>query len=137
MSEVKDPEQSTLDPELKSILDVAQPDPQDLLYCATCGHVITSNAERIMVNGSHDHDLTNPHGFSFHLGCFAQALGCDISGHGEAADSWFMGYMWRLATCANCQNHLGWYFSGVAPGSQDYFYGLILNALTSQPSSDD
>lgn len=127
MSEVKDPDQSTLDPKLKSMLEIGEPKDKNFIYCATCSHVITRAAERIEVNGSHDHTFINPHGYEFHLGCFAQALGCDISGAPEAADTWFAGFVWRLATCAECHVHLGWYFS--RPSGDNAFYGLILNAI--------
>lgn len=124
MTEVKNPDQSILDPKLKSMLEIQTPKDKNFIYCSACSNVIASPADRISVNGSHDHHFMNPHGFEFHLGCFAEALGCDISGNGEAADSWFMGFVWRLATCAQCHTHLGWYFS--RPGGETYFYGLIL-----------
>ncbi len=127
MSEIKDPENSTLDPTLRSMLEIEDSDDKNFLYCGTCSTVITTASARINVTGSHDHHFTNPHGFSFHVGCFANALGCDISGQPEAADSWFMGHSWRIASCAECQTHLGWYFS-TASGA-GFFYGLILNRL--------
>ena len=127
MSEVKDPEQSTLDPALRSMLEIEQPKDKAFIYCAVCSHVITTPSAKIEVHGSHDHTLTNPHGFQFHLGCFSEALGCALSGSPQAADSWFMGYAWTLATCAECGAHLGWHFSSVT--GDNYFYGLILNAI--------
>ncbi len=130
MSEVKNPKQSELDPALRSMLGIQETDDKDFIYCAACATVITAPSQRIEVNGRHDHYFINPHGFEFHVGCFRHALGCDISGQPEAADSWFMGYVWRLATCGGCQAHLGWYFA--TGTNEDAFYGLILNALTSK-----
>ena len=127
MSEIDDPKQSTLDPSLKSMLEIADPKDKNFIYCATCSHVITELEAKIEVQGNHEHYLTNPHGFQFHLGCFNEALGCDISGQPEAADSWFMCFYWRLASCAECKTHLGWYFS--AATGDNYFYGLILNNI--------
>ena len=127
MSEVKDPKQSTLDPKLRSMLEIDQNEDKDFIYCAQCSHVVTNRSERFEKNGSHAHFFTNPHGFQFHVGCFKNALGCDISGAPEAADTWFMGYFWRLASCSNCHSHLGWFFSDAAEA--DYFYGLILDAI--------
>ena len=95
------------------------------VYCATCSAVLASHTDRIEVNGSHDHTCTNPHGFTFHLGCYAQALGCSISGQPMAADTWFAGFQWRLATCSECSVHLGWYFER----QEDFFYGLILDRI--------
>ena len=100
---------------------------KNFIYCGQCSHVITQAAQRIEVNGSHAHLFTNPYGIEFHVGCFAQALGCDISGAAEAADTWFMGYFWRIASCAECHAHLGWYFAQA--NGEDYFYGLILDRI--------
>lgn len=127
MSEVKDPNATTLDPALRSMLEIEQPDDKDFIYCAACSNVITQCRTRITVNGSHDHHFTNPHGFEFHVGCFSEALGCDISGTPEAADTWFMHHFWQLASCASCHVHLGWYFT--RPQTATYFYGLILDAI--------
>ena len=125
MSEVDNPPASTLDPDLKSMLEIDETDDKNFIYCATCSNVITKPAERTEVNGSHTHHFTNPHGIRFHVGCFANALGCDISGSGEAADTWFMGYVWHLASCSECHTHLGWYFSR----SEHQFYGLIVDRI--------
>lgn len=130
MSEIKDPPNTTLDPKLRSLLEEgSQQGRGNYIYCASCSHVLTTSDQRIDVHGSHEHHCTNPHGFEFHLGCFAEALGCDISGQAYAADSWFMGYAWRLAACAECQTHLGWYFAVTSDGSPGYFYGLILDRI--------
>lgn len=109
------------------MLEIQTPKDKSFIYCAACSNVLASSEDKIQINGSHTHHLTNPHGFEFNLGCFAEALGCDISGHGEAADSWFMGFVWRLATCAACHTHLGWYFSQAT--GENYFYGLILDNI--------
>ncbi|MCP5178341.1 MAG: hypothetical protein H6993_11585 [Pseudomonadales bacterium] len=99
---------------------------KDFVYCAICSTVIARVADRIEVNGSFDHVCTNPHGVTFHLGCFGNALGCTISGDRMAADTWFPGFRWRIATCGECSAHLGWYFDRE---ETTYFYGLILNRI--------
>jgi len=127
MNEVTESPASTLDPSLRLMVEVPGPNDKNFIYCATCSNIITRVDQRIEVHGHFDHRLTNPHGIGFHVGCFAQALGCDISGTPAAADSWFMGFLWNIATCTECQIHLGWYF---ATASQEaYFYGLILDRL--------
>ena len=128
MSEIRDPADTTLDPKLQSLLEnTTEPDDKGYIYCATCSHIITRAVERTQINASHEHYCTNPHGFEFHVGCFSEALGCDILGDAQAADSWFMGYAWRLAACAQCHTHLGWYFTHNSTDS--YFYGLILDRI--------
>ena len=123
-------ERQALDPQLHSLLDQEEEEAKDFIYCATCSTVIGRNVDRIEVNGSHDHRFTNPYGFLFHIGCYRDALGCSIAGAPEAADSWFLGFQWRMAACGECQRHLGWYFDGVTPGAEnDFFYGLILNRI--------
>jgi hypothetical protein len=130
MSEVKDPPASTLDPSLQSMLEIEDSEDKNFIYCGTCSNVISRVQERIDVNGSHQHWFTNPYGLEFHLGCFANALGCEISGRPEAADTWFMGYYWRIAGCAECHTHLGWYFARAS--GADFFYGLIFDRIQTE-----
>ena len=96
------------------------------LLCAHCGHVITSRKLRTELMGSHTHLFSNPAGIQFEIGCFSQAPGCRYSGTATEDWTWFPGYSWRFAICANCQEHLGWQYLGVAG---DSFYGLILACL--------
>lgn len=98
---------------------------EGFLFCAACSHVIGHVEDRIEVNGSFLHTCTNPYGFVHHFGCHREAHGCDISGEHHAADSWFQGYSWRLASCGNCNTHMGWLFEK----SGEHFYGLILDRI--------
>ncbi len=97
------------------------------LFCAACRHLVTHQDERIAVAGGHEHTFTNPHGITYHIGCFREAPGCAPIGAAEAEYTWFRGYAWRIALCANCRAHLGWRFQ--AEG--EYFHGLIVNRLVS------
>lgn len=97
------------------------------LFCANCRNLITSQDDRISVQGGQEHTFTNPHGYVFHIGCFRQTRGCAHAGEETSAWSWFRGFTWCITLCANCDTHLGWRFQ--AP--DDQFYGLILNRLTS------
>ncbi len=125
MIDVKDTERQGLDPALTELLQ--DPATGQYLVCGLCSHVITQAAHAMDVNGAHQHNCTNPHGFEYLVGCYAQALGCDIKGERNHADSWFPGYQWRLASCGDCQQHLGWYFDT----ADDFFYGLITERLHS------
>jgi len=122
MVDVLDKERQGLDPKLKEIVEKAD---RDFIYCSTCSSIIARSFDRIEVNGSHDHRFVNPYGIRFHIGCFAQALGCTISGDRVAADTWFPGFRWQHASCSECHVHLGWYFDR----GDEYFYGLILNRI--------
>ncbi len=126
MVDVADPtRQSELDPKLREIIE-GTPDPRNKpYYCVLCSAVITTEGNRIEVAASHDHQLTNPAGYRFHVGCFDEALGCSMSGSATDADTWFAGYRWRIANCGQCSAQLGWFFDS---GSH-HFFGLILDLL--------
>ncbi|HEY5683541.1 MAG TPA: cereblon family protein [Sulfuricaulis sp.] len=97
------------------------------LFCAVCRHLVTHQDERIPVQGGHEHHFTNPHGITYHIGCYREATGCSVVGESTAEFTWFPGYAWRIALCANCHTHLGWHFQTAG----EYFHGLIVNRLTS------
>lgn len=96
------------------------------LLCAACGHRVTYESERIPVAGSHYHTHTNPAGIVYHIGCFRYAPGCSMLGRATQEHTWFSGYRWQIAVCANCGEHLGWLFQN---GSE--FHGLITARLAS------
>lgn len=97
------------------------------LFCAACRHPVTHQDQRIPVQGAHEHRCTNPHGITYHIGCFHEAAGCATIGEATLENTWFPGYAWRIALCANCRVHLGWRFQS----PDDYFHGLIVARLTS------
>lgn len=101
------------------------------LFCHQCRAPITADAERIVVQGGHEHHFRNPMGIEYHIGCFRQAGGCNLIGEATAEYSWFAGCHWRVALCRQCREHLGWGFSG----RDDSFYSLILNRLTGRSSA--
>ena len=92
----------------------------------SCAAAITSQRHRIAVHGSHEHRFVNPAGFLFHIGCFAEAIGCAIVGPSSLEYPWFPGYAWRFALCGQCGRHLGWHFR--SDGSEGFF-GLILDRM--------
>ena len=102
--------------------------------CKFCRRRITSASERIVVNGQHVHICANPYGLLFEVGCFARAAGCQVTGAPTTEFTWFPGYAWSIALCANCANHLGWHYTGQPPSD---FYGLILSHLVEESSEDE
>lgn len=96
-----------------------------VLRCCRCGHEVTREDARGEISGKHVHQLTNPFGFTFTVGCFWHAQGCQEFGPDVAADSWFPGYRWTLALCGGCGIHLGWRYTGSGPT----FHGLVLVRL--------
>ena len=98
----------------------------DAIVCRQCFHVITSSAERTVIDGAHAHTFANPEGIVFEIVCYRDAWGCGYVGSVSPEFTWFAGYVWRIAVCANCRVHLGWRFS--APDGH-FFHGLITSRL--------
>jgi hypothetical protein len=113
----------------------AEEDHGRVLACARCLREVTTSADRIEVGGRHAHTFANPHGFSYHIGCFAQAGGCWAAGQPTTYWTWFPPYAWQIEHCASCGEHLGWLFRSDA----DRFHGLILDRLVELggPGGDD
>jgi hypothetical protein len=97
----------------------------DNLYCRICRNRITSTKHSIQMNGSVEHQFTNPEGSTFDIACFSVAEGCVQTGKPTHEHSWFENFTWRFALCAKCHNHMGWFYQS----SHHNFYGLIRNAL--------
>ena len=97
-----------------------------LILCKYCFNKITSLNAVIERNGKHQHTFYNPEGIIYQIGCFSSAAGCVVFGHSTSAFTWFPGFSWRYAACANCRVQLGWYYQSRSEGN---FYGLILNKL--------
>lgn len=95
------------------------------ICCAFCRHPVTNRKLAIDIAGGHRHVFTNPGGIDFEIAMFEKA---DCSNHGIATIdyTWFRGYAWRNALCADCKAHLGWYYTRA--DSPD-FYGLIVRHL--------
>jgi hypothetical protein len=104
-----------------------------VLACASCRRPITTTADRIEVAGQHSHSFANPHGFSYHIGCFAQASGCRTAGPPTTYWTWFPPYAWQVENCGACGEHLGWLFRSEA----DRFHGLILDRLVELDESQN
>jgi hypothetical protein len=114
------------EPAADEALDAA--DPEAVILCRRCGHLITRPSDRIIKDGSYRHTFANPSGIVFEIGCFSHAEGCGPSGEPTDEFTWFRGYRWRLALCRACFVHLGWQFNSL--GGSSGFWGLILNRLS-------
>jgi hypothetical protein len=95
------------------------------LVCVVCGHHISDDANRIEMAGAHEHTFVNPGGYVHDIGCFNAAPGCVYLGATESAFSWFPGWTWQVAACAQCRAHVGWIYR--SNGAQ--FHGLLVAAL--------
>jgi hypothetical protein len=108
--------------------EAGQESPQEdpFILCRGCLHPVTRPAERIEVQGGHQHTFANPHGIVFDIGCFREAEGCGYVGPSSDEFTWFAGCRWRVCVCAACLTHLGWLFTCSSGGA---FHGLILDRL--------
>jgi hypothetical protein len=95
------------------------------IVCAACGHTITREGARIVRDGSHEHEFTNPDGLRFRILCFAVAPGTLGAGPSSEVWTWFVGFAWRAALCEGCLVHVGWSY---VRGEQSFF-GLIRERL--------
>ncbi len=103
-----------------------EPEEEEYILCRQCRQPITRPAERISVQGAHQHTFANPHGIVFEIGCFKTAQGCGYAGPPSTEFTWFSGYAWRVSYCTLCMTHLGWVFIA---DSGDSFHGFILDRL--------
>lgn len=104
---------------------------RELILCRFCHAAITTRQQELVIGAGHQHRFINPSGLQFLIGCFRLAPGCDISGRATGEYCWFPGYVWQLAKCSDCGEHLGWFFQD---GEADQFYGLIVDKLVRYPS---
>ncbi|MDX1708734.1 MAG: cereblon family protein, partial [Desulfobacterales bacterium] len=82
-----------------------EPEEEEYILCRQCSQAITRPAERITVQGSHQHTFANPHGIVFEIGCFKTARGCGYAGPPSFEFTWFSGYAWRVSFCTMCLTH--------------------------------
>lgn len=94
---------------------------QKSVRCKQCGHAVTEPTFAVQ---PHEHTFRNPAGYSFHVLCYSDAPGAASAGESTSEASWFAGYAWTFAICAQCGVHLGWWYQG-----SDRFAGLIATRL--------
>jgi hypothetical protein len=74
---------------------------------------------------------TNPAGYSFEMVMVYNATSLQLVGSPSLAATWFPGYAWTIATCAPCEQFVGWYFTASNPseleeGEPESFWALIV-----------
>ena len=100
-----------------------------MVRCRACAHGLTCRSLAVQVAGAHEHTFRNPAGYSFHVLCYADAEGCLHIGTPTAEASWFAGFDWCFALCAECHQHVGWWYLPRDPGTGVAFAGLIATRL--------
>lgn len=96
-------------------------EPEKSVRCSACEHELTKPSLAIQ---PHEHTFRNPWGITFHIVLYRDVPGAIDIGTPTMEATWFPKYAWSSAHCAECQNHLGWWFHGA-----DKFAGLITNRI--------
>jgi len=94
------------------------------ILCRNCLNILTLPSENILIDGAHTHTFANPAGIVYEIRCFNLAGGCIKAGNPSFEFAWFKGYFWKIANCAKCLSHKGWFFQSSTGSS---FYGLIID----------
>lgn len=70
--------------------------------------------------------FVNPHGCLHTISFTSKVEQSTVRCYGEPTTdfSWFPGYAWTTALCAECTEHLGWRFSRVSGDGPEEFWGI-------------
>lgn len=117
----------------KDFADHASPTSNSALLCSSCGHYIS---ELRFNEGTSRH--LNREGCVCHIGHFSRAQGAVPTGREFPENAWFPGWMWRMATCPACGQHVGWLFEKkTSEKTSAPFCGLMWNRLQQADSHLD
>ncbi|CAM0954499.1 unnamed protein product [Alopecurus aequalis] len=84
----------------------------DVIKCRYCKSEIAKRSDVVAM--SSDGPLgtyVNPHGFVHATITVNNATGLALEGAPSKVHSWFPGYAWTIASCAECDSNIGWLFS--------------------------
>lgn len=99
-------------------------------HCVLCDGVIAEASDAMTVPG---HPAVephlNPHGMVFMVRTFHTAR-IHVHGPMVPAFTWYPGYVWRVGTCPQCREHLGWMYLRVVGDGPQQFVGLIDGRIT-------
>ncbi|XP_003696072.1 protein cereblon [Apis florea] len=75
----------------------------------------------------------NPSGIIHETVTLYHAQGLTLSDNPSINYTWFPGYAWTVATCKDCDNHMGWKFTAVQNNLKPKaFWGLLRKSLKSK-----
>lgn len=92
--------------------------------CASCLNRVANERNRFAIGGKDEFSFSNPEGFHFDIITFSETKGCRETGVPTLQYTWFPGHAWSYCNCAQCGQHLGWYYTG-----QHQFAGLIKDRI--------
>lgn len=101
--------------------------------CVACGSLITHSDQLVLIGGTNRHLFVNPAGLECDFQTFQSCPGAVAVGEGIEVHTWFSGYMWRMAFCRRCSQHLGWYYEAILKSKRPWeFWGIIVSHVRSQ-----
>ena len=99
-------------------------DPEGDWLCAQCLTKVANERDRFSYGGRDEFTFSNPAGISFDIITFSQTLACREKGLPTLEHTWFPAHAWSFCECAECGQHLGWFYLG-----EHTFAGLIKNRI--------
>nr|XP_024396736.1 protein cereblon-like isoform X4 [Physcomitrium patens] len=108
----------------------------DQLRCKCCMAPIARRSDMLVMSADGPISAyVNAHGFVHETLTLARARGLMLNGQPNTANSWFPGYAWVLAECAECTEHMGWRFTAVDKESRPKaFWGIRRSQLAENSS---
>jgi hypothetical protein len=113
-----------VEPEVQTRPALAAVDPEGDWLCAWCLQRVANERDRFQYEGKDEFTFDNPEGIRFEIITFLQTLSCRQTGRPTLEHTWFAGHAWSFCQCAECGQHLGWFYTG-----QHEFVGLIKSRI--------
>jgi hypothetical protein len=92
--------------------------------CAWCLNPVATDSDRFKIEGKSEFCFSNPMGVRFEIMTFSRAIGCGPAGMPTLENTWFPGHAWCFSHCDQCDQQLGWSYSG-----QHQFVALIKDRI--------
>ncbi|KAF2285340.1 hypothetical protein GH714_000165 [Hevea brasiliensis] len=84
----------------------------NLVRCKNCQTVIARRSDMLVMSSEGPLGAyVNPHGSVHEIMTFYRINDLALEGVAATEYSWFPGYAWTVAYCANCESHMGWLFT--------------------------
>ncbi|KAL8171665.1 hypothetical protein V2J09_023469 [Rumex salicifolius] len=84
----------------------------DCVCCKNCKTLVGKRSDMLVMSSEGPMSAyVNPHGFVHETMTLLKANGLSLVGQADTRYSWFPGYAWTIAECANCGTHMGWLFT--------------------------
>ena len=107
-----------------------EPEEEHVFVCRRCETEISSRRHLFAMRAAcYVQVFPNPYGHMKVIYTLRDARGVQVAGGPTDEFTWFHGYTWRIAYCAACSNHLGWFFEAIDESEPPVFYGLLKDEL--------